>query len=50
MNFNTHLVFKESVFGCIQYLDRAMNRSTDTQFGIALVSDLPGVVIVDDLY
>lgn len=47
---NTNLVFKESVFGCIQYLDRAMNRSTDTQFGIALVSDLPGVVIVDDLY
>ncbi|WP_198331823.1 hypothetical protein [Psychrobacter aquimaris] len=47
---NTNLVFKESVFGCIQYLDRAMNRSTDTQFGIALISDLYGVVIVDDLY
>lgn len=47
---NTKLVFKESVFGCIQYLDIAVNRSTDTQFSIALVSDLYEVVIVDDLY
>jgi hypothetical protein len=47
---NTNLVFKESVFGCIEYIDRAMNKSTDTQFGIALISDLHGVVVVDDLY
>ena len=47
---NINLVFKESVFGCIEYIDRAINRSTDTQFGIALISDLYGVVIVDDLY
>ena len=47
---NANLVFKESVFGCIEYVDKAMNKSTDTQFGIALISDLDGVVIVDDLY
>lgn len=47
---NTNLVFKESVFGCIEYVDRAMNKSTDTQFGIALISDLHGVVIVNNLY
>lgn len=47
---NTNLVFKESVFGCIQYLDRTMNRNADTQFSIALVSDLREVIIVDDLY
>lgn len=47
---NTGLVLKESEFGCIQYLDRAMNRSADTQFSIALVSDLQEIIIVDDLY
>lgn len=47
---NTNLVFKESVFGCIEYLDRAIDICADPRFGIALVSDLHGVVIVDDLY
>lgn len=47
---NTNLVFKESVFGCIEYVDKAMNKSTDTQFGIALISGLHGVVIVNNLY
>lgn len=47
---NTGLVLKESEFGCIQYLDSSIDRSTDTRFSIALVSDLHGVVIVDDLY
>ncbi len=47
---NTNLVFKESVFGYIEYLDRAMNICAEPRFGIALVSDLHGVVIVDDLY
>jgi hypothetical protein len=47
---NTNLVFKESVFGCIEYVDSAMNKITDTQCGIALVSDLHGIVVVDDLY
>ena len=47
---NTNLVFKQSVFGYIEYVDSAMNKITDTQCGIALVSDLHGIVVVDDLY
>ncbi|MBH0096782.1 hypothetical protein I6E61_10330 [Psychrobacter sp. NZS113] len=47
---NTNLVFKQSVFGYIEYVDRAIKKSTGTQFGIALISDLHGIVVVDDLY
>lgn len=47
---STNLVFKESVFGYIEYIDRAMDICAEPRFGIALVSDLHGVVIVDDLY
>ena len=47
---STNLVFKESVFGYIEYVDRAMDICAEPRFGIALVSDLHGVVVVDDLY
>ncbi|MGB3110742.1 MAG: hypothetical protein WBB40_09175 [Psychrobacter alimentarius] len=47
---STNLVFKESVFGYIEYVDRAMDICAEPRFGIALVSDLHGVVIVGDLY
>lgn len=47
---NTNLVFKQSVFGYIEYVDRAIDISAEPQFGLALVSDLHKVVVVDDLY
>ena len=47
---NTNLVFKESGFGCLEYLDSAINIHAKPRFGIALVSDLHEVIIVDDLY
>ena len=47
---NTNLVFKESGFGCLEYLDSAINIYAKPQFGIALISDLHEVIIVDDLY
>ena len=47
---NTNLVFKQSVFGYIEYFDRAVDIGAEPQFGIALVSDLHEVITVDDLY
>ena len=47
---NTNLVFKESGFGCLEYLDSAINIYAKPQFGIALISDLHEIIIVDDLY
>lgn len=47
---NTNLVFKESVFGCIEYVDSTMDVRTEPRFGIAWISDLHEVVVVDDLY
>ena len=46
----TNLIFKQSVFGMIEYLDDSINNITDIHFDIALVSDLNDVIKVNDLY
>jgi hypothetical protein len=47
---NTNLVFKQSAFGYIEYVDRAVDSDAEPQFGIALVSDLHEVITVNNLY
>lgn len=47
-NKETNLVFKQSDFGTIEYLDKS--NSTHTKYGIALTSDLDTIVNLTDLY
>ena len=46
----TNLIFKQSVFGMIEYLDDSINNITDIDFDIALVSDLNDIIEINDLY